>query len=313
MAAHLSGNEGPEHLQMLQSLANLCSSFAWGRLPEDACVLLASARLIPLGKKDGGVRPIAVGETIRRLAGKILVSRYQSDLSQQFRPFQLGVGQKGGSEIIIHRIRDWLQSAGSDEVLLQLDFKNAFNSLSRAQMLPAILQRCPLFYRYAVACYGKPVTLFANGFQLESADDEHQGDPLAPAFFAATIQCLVDLCNVPGSHWSLWYLDDGHLLGSRSALSSFLPLLEERALSLGLSLNRSKCSVMFIDPLSWYPHCPTRPGFAYSGVPGRHPCRLSGLGRRKHLGSTSTRPISAGMPRGPPLRQPGSPAMPERH
>ena len=115
-------------------------------------------------------------------------------------------------------------------------------------MLPAILHRCPLFYRYAVACYGKPVTLFAHGFQLESADGEHQGDPLAPAFFAATIQGLVDLCNVPGSHWSLWYLDDGHLMGSRSALSSFLPILESHALSLGLSLNRSKCSVLFIDP-----------------------------------------------------------------
>ena len=94
MAAHLIGNEGPEHLQMLQSLANLCSSFAWGRLPDDACALLASARLIPLGKKDGGVRPIAVGETIRRLAGKMLVARYQSNLAQQFHPFQLCLGSR---------------------------------------------------------------------------------------------------------------------------------------------------------------------------------------------------------------------------
>ena len=162
--------------------------------------MLASAGLIPLGKKDGGVRPIAVGETFRRLAGKILVSRYQPALSSQFQPSQLGVGFKGGSEVIIHRIRDWLASAGADEALLQIDFRNAFNSLSRAKMLPSVLQRCPLLHRYAVACYGHPASLFADGFQLESSEGEHQGDPLAPAFFAATIQPLVDFLQfTPGT------------------------------------------------------------------------------------------------------------------
>ena len=263
MASHLVGDEGPEHMQLLQSLANLCSAFAWGRLPPEANAMLASARLIPLGKKDGGIRPIAVGETVRRLAGKLLVSRYQSTLSLQFHPSQLGVGFKGGSEVIIHRIRDWLSRAGTDEALLQIDFRNAFNSLSREQMLPAILSRCPLLYRYAVACYGQPASLFADGFQLESSDGEHQGDPLAPAFFAATIQPLVDLCNSPDRQWGLWYLDDGHLMGPRSTLSTFLPTLEEKAKTLGIILYRCKCSVLFLDPppadVDFFPGVPILP------------------------------------------------------
>jgi len=37
-----------------------------------AAPYLCAARLIPLKKKDGGVRPIAVGDTLRRLKAKWL-------------------------------------------------------------------------------------------------------------------------------------------------------------------------------------------------------------------------------------------------
>ena len=259
MASHLSGDHGPEHLQLLQSIANLCSAFSWGRLPQEANSLLASARLIPIGKKDGGVRPIAVGEVFRRIAGKILVARYQSDLALRLQPTQLGVGYRGGSEAIIHRLRDWLSSANPDDALLQLDFRNAFNSISRQKMLAAIKAACPFFYRYAVSCYAASATLFAEGFQVDSEEGEHQGDPCAPAFFSITIQPLVDFCNEPASQWSLWYLDDGHLVGPRAQLSSFLPLLEAKAAELGLVLNRSKCSALFIDPpaVDFFPGVPS--------------------------------------------------------
>ena len=76
MAQHLHcATPTPPFIRLLQQLARLCSDFAWGRLPPPVAAGLAAARLIPLGKKGGGVRPIAVGETIRRLAGKLLISR----------------------------------------------------------------------------------------------------------------------------------------------------------------------------------------------------------------------------------------------
>ena len=45
-----------------------------GRLPAQASSALCSANLIPLRKDGDGVRPVAVGETLRRLVGKSLMA-----------------------------------------------------------------------------------------------------------------------------------------------------------------------------------------------------------------------------------------------
>ena len=74
MAVHLLGDEGPIHSALLQRIADLTSRFAWNKLPRDCATALAGARLVPIGKRDGGVRPIAVGEVFRRLAGKALLA-----------------------------------------------------------------------------------------------------------------------------------------------------------------------------------------------------------------------------------------------
>ena len=116
----------------------MCSDFAWGRLPPACLAALAGARLIPLGKKGGGVRPIAVGETLRRLAGKLLIARYQPEAAGRLTPEQVGVGVPRGAESLVHRVRMWLQQAAPDHVLLQLDFRNTFNSVKRKVLLQAI-------------------------------------------------------------------------------------------------------------------------------------------------------------------------------
>ena len=60
----------------------------------------------------------------------------------------------------------------------------------------------------AYACYSLPVTLFGNGFELESSCGIQQGDVCEPAMFAIaihkTVLELVDL-NLT---FQYWYLDD---------------------------------------------------------------------------------------------------------
>ena len=48
-------------------------------------------------------------------------------------PTQLGVGVKGGCEIIVHSVRSLIDiySSSTDKFLLKIDFKNAFNLISR--------------------------------------------------------------------------------------------------------------------------------------------------------------------------------------
>ncbi|KAA8494359.1 Retrovirus-related Pol polyprotein from type-1 retrotransposable element R2 [Porphyridium purpureum] len=67
-------------------------------LHPQAGALWSHARLIPLKKKDGGVRPIAVGELLRRVLGKLVLAHLGSDAAESLRPDQYGVGRPAGLE-----------------------------------------------------------------------------------------------------------------------------------------------------------------------------------------------------------------------
>ena len=71
MVLHPRGPPLPARTRLLVALARLCSDFTWLQLPQETYSFLVRARLIPLGKPDGGVRPIAIGELIRQIAAKI--------------------------------------------------------------------------------------------------------------------------------------------------------------------------------------------------------------------------------------------------
>ena len=88
--------------------------------------------MIALSKPGGGVRPIAVGLTLRRLAGKIIMKKLYGKCKDFFYPNQLGVGTPKGAESAVHAVRAYIKSEKmTDKVLLKIDFKNAFNQVSR--------------------------------------------------------------------------------------------------------------------------------------------------------------------------------------
>ena len=227
----------------------------------------------------GGVRPIAVGELIRRIAGKLLVSRYQAEAAVPLAPLQVGVGFAGGAEAIIHKTRGWLDTAPPDHCLLQCDFTNAYNSLSRQRMLEAVASECPVFLPYARACYGQHADLFGPGFRLSSQQGGHQGDPLGPLFYAMTAHPLALLADAAPGCWTHWYLDDGCIAGPRSVVAALVPQLESVAAPLGLVLNRKKCQILELSDEGWDPaFLPDIPRLGHSGA-------LSVLG--SPVGSTS--------------------------
>ena len=58
---------------LLLAIVALVSGAVEGKFPLGLAPVWCASNLIPLAKKDGGVRPIAVGDTFRRLAGKVLL------------------------------------------------------------------------------------------------------------------------------------------------------------------------------------------------------------------------------------------------
>ena len=57
---------------------------------------------LALQKKDGGIRPIAVGYTLRRLTAKCANSFVIKRRSEELQPTQIGVDVSGGAEAVVH-------------------------------------------------------------------------------------------------------------------------------------------------------------------------------------------------------------------
>ncbi|XP_069160799.1 uncharacterized protein [Procambarus clarkii] len=72
------------------------------------------ASLCALRKIVGGIRPIAVGNSLRRL-----------------KPKQLGFGVPQGYEASVHTARAYIANITDEKALIKLDFKNAFNLIAR--------------------------------------------------------------------------------------------------------------------------------------------------------------------------------------
>jgi hypothetical protein len=118
---------------------NFLNDMLAGRLPPIPELLDSDG--LPLTKPTGGVRPIAIGEAWLRLAALCAVHDC-SQLGPSLAPLQLGVGIPGGAEGIGYAIRSALD-AHPDHVLLSLDCKNAFNSVSRQAISHAAQKHAP--------------------------------------------------------------------------------------------------------------------------------------------------------------------------
>ena len=106
-------------------------------------------RLIPLDKgedKNGkpGVRPIGIGEILRRIIGKVVVTNIRSDIIDAAGPLQTCAGLKSGIEASIHAMRKIYEKDDTEAIML-VDAENAFNNLNRGAALHNIKEICPPF------------------------------------------------------------------------------------------------------------------------------------------------------------------------
>jgi hypothetical protein len=156
-----------------------------------------ACRLIPLAKPDSGVRPIGVGEVLRRIMGKSIMAVVSSDVQQAAGSIQVCAGQKGGSESAIHAFRTIYEDDDCDAVLL-VDASNAFNAVNREAMLHNIGRLCPALYMYAQNCYQPHARLFImGGREIRSCEGTTQGDPIAmPMYALASIPLLNKISKV---------------------------------------------------------------------------------------------------------------------
>jgi len=158
---------------------------------------------------------------------------------------QVGVGVKGGVEAALVAVKKARRD--DSKVVLKVDVENAFNSISRAAILEKVKQKFPeLEGRYRF-CYGKPAKLFCDGEVLSfgSAVGVQQGDPLGPFLFALGISgcCSRLKSELEKETLSVWYLDDGTLVGKEEEVAKGWRVIQEEMGRVGLRVNVQKCEV----------------------------------------------------------------------
>ena len=234
--------EAGHHLR--SAITDLINRFLLGDIPPFAREMFFSASLTALKKKDGGIRPIAVGNVFRRLAAKIACRREMQLLSDELRPVQLGVGVPGGCEAAVHAVRCFSSNTNSKNIIVKLDIKNAFNSIRRDHLLETCLKRTPSLFPLACLSYSSSTDLFIPDTSILSASGVQQGDPLGPMLFALAID---DAARSLQSPLNIWYLDDATLGGSPEVVAVDLEKISSTLRNLGLEINSNKSEVINVN------------------------------------------------------------------
>jgi hypothetical protein len=231
----------------LGALTRLVNLMAAGKVPEGAAPFIFGANLFALLKKSGGLRPVAVGNILRRLTSKCIAYAVAGRAAQHLRPLQLGVGIRGGCEAVVHATRATLARPDlppEEKWSLQVDFRNGFNENDRGHMMAEVRRHFPEVSAWVESSYGMASRLNFGSSTIFSTTGEHQGDPLAGLLFSLTLQPVLEMLqHIPGIILNCAFLDDVELVGTKEALMDAWDILEAEGVPRGLHLNQEKSLV----------------------------------------------------------------------
>lgn len=218
-----------------------------GKMPRHPSLLDSS--LVGLQKPDGGVRPIAIGEALYRIAGLCAMTACE-DIGRSLAPLQLAVGVSGGVEALVHAVRSAL-AADPDAALLTVDMANAYNTVDRSALFAAVQRHVPSLLAYVQWSYGAPTDLHIVGASADTAPVSsctglRQGDTLAQFLFGLVLQPVLERTRDAAPAVAVLAIaDDANLVGTTDSLRAAFRVLTgaEGAAGIGLRVQQRKCAI----------------------------------------------------------------------
>jgi len=238
-----------------------------GRFPPWFYALSAQASLIAPIKleappqPDGSagvpdVRPIAMGNVLRRLITRAAMRHFTPLINAYLRPAQLGVGEsRAGAKLAIGL--NLLLQARPEFVLVKTDIRNCFNELHRQAMLDA-LARVPTLSALRLLAEAELIphaSLYAgqdpDPLPFSSAEGVQQGCGYAGALVCITLQPYLLQARaalVPLGGIAVAGMDDVYFLGPPAAVFPIVETFATRVAPLGAHLQPAKSA--------WFSHQP---------------------------------------------------------
>ena len=170
LVSRIYGDDGK---YLRRAFAEFIKKICIDEVNDNSLEAFLACRLVPLDKKPG-LRPIGVGEILRRVAGKVvmcIVKKYVMISCSNVQMFS--DGQEAGSEAAIHAVREVFENEETEAALL-VDADNAFNNINRQALLHNMKIICPIISQYVINCYHIPAILFIIG----GKEGTTQGIPL---------------------------------------------------------------------------------------------------------------------------------------
>ena len=275
-AQQTKGSGGPSHLDAKQWKRMLCSNHfkAENKELREQLAIFAkqiatevvdpeiletyiACRLIPLDKDPGSpdlqIRPIGVGEVLRRIVGKTIMWSLHDEIQQAAGPLQVSSGLKGGAEAAIHSMKLKFESEATDAIIL-VDAANAFNQLNRLVALHNIQYICPPFAIVLINTYRVPARLFiVGGGEIESAEGNTQGCTLASAFYGLGTKPIIEELDQLNTHETpdvsqAWFADDATGAGKLVPLKVWWDTIQKEGVRYGYFVKPSKSWLILKDP-----------------------------------------------------------------
>ncbi|GAQ91995.1 protein with reverse transcriptase-like domain [Klebsormidium nitens] len=203
---------------------------------------------------EGGpdrVRPLAVGEVLRRLVARAVGLQYRERFREFFTPLQYGVATPGGCEAVVAGIWACLDLE-PETLFLQVDLANAFNEVDRVAMFDELRLHFPELLPFFCCFYAEPSRLLLGRDSgdwelLQSSTGSWQGDPLAGFLFAlayhrplsATCAAFPDV-QLPS------YADDTHIVGAPARAAEAFAHLQGGLATLSLRIDYAVLVRVFV-------------------------------------------------------------------
>lgn len=214
-----------------------------------------ACRLVPLNKDSGtGIRPIGIGEVLKRIIGRAVMWHLKPDVMEAAGPLQACSGLQAGCEAAIHSMRDAFARPETECVLL-IDATNAFNSMNRNVALHNVRYVCPSLSKYVQNTYNTPVDLHIRDgnktVTFKSGEGTTQGDPPASGWYAiSTIPIIEHLKSMSGNEChQAWFADDSTAAGSLSDVCSLWTELQRIGPGYGYFPNSRKTVLIVKESL----------------------------------------------------------------